>query len=177
MLKMIGAGIAALTFATAGPAAAATIYKGNFLATGSFLVQAPIEGNRDLKLVVKAAPGTSGTIIVNLRQELGGERYENGVIEDYYMGVLTEKIATLGPGESTFTMTFDRPRAPCEVRETGHCLIYLDEALQIAGDGVTGRVSYHLTAVPEPATWAMMIIGFSAAGSMVRGQRRERAPA
>ena len=28
------------------------------------------------------------------------------------------------------------------------------------------------TGVPEPATWAMMIIGFGAAGSMARIQRR-----
>ncbi len=30
-------------------------------------------------------------------------------------------------------------------------------------------------AVPEPATWAMMIIGFGAVGSMVRSQRRKQA--
>jgi choice-of-anchor C domain-containing protein len=30
-----------------------------------------------------------------------------------------------------------------------------------------------VTAVPEPATWAMMIIGFGAAGSMVRTSRRK----
>ena len=31
------------------------------------------------------------------------------------------------------------------------------------------------SAVPEPATWAMMIIGFGAAGSMVRTARRQNA--
>jgi hypothetical protein len=31
------------------------------------------------------------------------------------------------------------------------------------------------SAVPEPATWAMMIIGFGAAGSMVRANRRRNA--
>jgi hypothetical protein len=30
-------------------------------------------------------------------------------------------------------------------------------------------------AVPEPATWAMMIIGFGAVGSMVRSHRRKQA--
>ncbi|MBT9474077.1 MAG: PEPxxWA-CTERM sorting domain-containing protein [Phenylobacterium sp.] len=30
------------------------------------------------------------------------------------------------------------------------------------------------SAVPEPATWAMMIVGFGAAGSMVRSARRRR---
>ena len=32
-----------------------------------------------------------------------------------------------------------------------------------------------MTAVPEPATWAMMIVGFGAAGSMVRSARRKNA--
>lgn len=33
-------------------------------------------------------------------------------------------------------------------------------------------VQFELSAVPEPATWAMMIIGFGAVGSMVRTSRR-----
>jgi hypothetical protein len=32
-------------------------------------------------------------------------------------------------------------------------------------------LSASITAVPEPATWAMMIIGFGAAGSMIRRRR------
>ena len=42
----------------------------------------------------------------------------------------------------------------------------------IAGTGQTrfgGMVAD--TAVPEPATWAMMILGFGAAGSMIRRRR------
>lgn len=34
---------------------------------------------------------------------------------------------------------------------------------------------FNLTAVPEPATWAMMIIGFGAVGSMARASRRRSA--
>jgi hypothetical protein len=33
-------------------------------------------------------------------------------------------------------------------------------------------VAFAPTAVPEPATWAMMIIGFGAAGAMVRNRRK-----
>ena len=33
-----------------------------------------------------------------------------------------------------------------------------------------------ISAVPEPATWAMMIVGFGAAGAMVRTRRRAGAP-
>lgn len=35
------------------------------------------------------------------------------------------------------------------------------------------ELSLNGSAVPEPATWAMMIVGFGAAGSMVRASRRK----
>ncbi|MBS0488498.1 MAG: PEPxxWA-CTERM sorting domain-containing protein, partial [Proteobacteria bacterium] len=34
---------------------------------------------------------------------------------------------------------------------------------------------FSLSAVPEPATWAMMIIGFGVVGSTVRASRRRTA--
>lgn len=40
--------------------------------------------------------------------------------------------------------------------------------------GVTFKVT-NLSAVPEPATWGMMIVGFGMAGSMVRSTRRRNA--
>jgi hypothetical protein len=36
----------------------------------------------------------------------------------------------------------------------------------------TGSVTVPISAVPEPATWAMMIIGFGSAGAMIRRNRR-----
>ena len=48
-----------------------------------------------------------------------------------------------------------------------------DATLQAYG-GVQAIASLS-SSVPEPATWAMMIIGFSAAGSTVRGARRRNA--
>ncbi len=45
-----------------------------------------------------------------------------------------------------------------------------------ADDSLGGYVdNITISAVPEPATWAMMIIGFGAAGSMVRSARRKQA--
>ncbi|MES3026358.1 MAG: PEPxxWA-CTERM sorting domain-containing protein [Pseudomonadota bacterium] len=37
------------------------------------------------------------------------------------------------------------------------------------------EVRFEGSAVPEPATWAMMIIGFGAAGSMIRTARHQNA--
>ncbi|MES2894457.1 MAG: PEPxxWA-CTERM sorting domain-containing protein [Pseudomonadota bacterium] len=41
-------------------------------------------------------------------------------------------------------------------------------------DFAFGQVRYDVSAVPEPATWAMMIIGFGAVGGAVRNQRRRQ---
>ncbi|KRB39871.1 hypothetical protein ASE02_08710 [Phenylobacterium sp. Root700] len=45
------------------------------------------------------------------------------------------------------------------------------EALGLNGGSGAGVPT---TVVPEPATWAMMIIGFGAAGAMIRRARREK---
>lgn len=47
-------------------------------------------------------------------------------------------------------------------------LYYADAGVQIDNMALEGSV----TAVPEPATWAMMILGFAGVGSVVRTRRR-----
>ena len=39
-------------------------------------------------------------------------------------------------------------------------------------DGISGRLSFNVAVVPEPATWAMMIAGFSLIGAAVRRRNR-----
>ena len=39
----------------------------------------------------------------------------------------------------------------------------------------TQRQAYGVAPIPEPATWALMILGFGAAGGMLRYQRRHPA--
>jgi len=43
--------------------------------------------------------------------------------------------------------------------------------------GKTTQLTVTTAAVPEPAAWALMILGFGAAGAMLRRARRTRAPA
>lgn len=178
MLKLLGAAVAALVVASAGSAGAATVHKGNFLVTDSFAVSAPIEGNLPLKFVLKVTPGVFDYLAVTTDYELGASRYENGQREDYYMGHPTDLIAKFAPGQTGFSSTFMRPRPSCNVYQTGHCLIFWDEQLNITGRlrGIgNGRVSYYLTPVPEPATWALMIAGFGLAGTSLRSARRRLA--
>jgi hypothetical protein len=47
----------------------------------------------------------------------------------------------------------------------------------ITGGTLAVTYNYVAAAVPEPATWAMFLIGFSGAGFMMRGSRRKRAAA
>lgn len=63
------------------------------------------------------------------------------------------KFTVTGPGISTLAFAFDMP---------------IGEAKQFRVEAVDGGGGNE---VPEPATWALMIVGFGAAGSMLRRMR------
>lgn len=53
---------------------------------------------------------------------------------------------------------------------------FFAEAMTLDGTPIDYRFTVtQLTAVPEPGTWAMMIVGFGAAGVMLRSSRRRQA--
>jgi hypothetical protein len=54
------------------------------------------------------------------------------------------------------------------------CYDYTTYAQSNTAD-IQARISMVTSAVPEPSTWAMMIVGFGAAGAMVRSSRRRGA--
>ena len=58
---------------------------------------------------------------------------------------------------------------------------YLNEQVQgfwsVSGWGPSAYLTVETSAVPEPATWAMMILGFGAAGTALRSRRRTLAAA
>lgn len=55
---------------------------------------------------------------------------------------------------------------------TGGNLIFTELGPSNQQGNILDKVT--LTAVPEPSTWAMMIVGFGAVGTMVRGARRRQ---
>ncbi|MDP3854689.1 MAG: PEPxxWA-CTERM sorting domain-containing protein [Phenylobacterium sp.] len=70
-------------------------------------------------------------------------------------------------GERNAATTNGRFTFTSDAKITGFKLFSKSDSLEISDVGYS--------AVPEPATWAMMIIGFGAVGSMVRGARRRQA--
>lgn len=57
--------------------------------------------------------------------------------------------------------------APGLTRSDGFRIQFGPDAFNVGID----NINFELTAVPEPSTWAMMILGFGAAGSMIRRRR------
>ncbi len=81
--------------------------------------------------------------------------------------VLTVKDFTLGSGGNLF-LDADKNTGVTNMRMYSYPYDF-NQGL------VTGFNDSLAAAVPEPATWAMMIIGFGAVGSMVRTSRRRSA--
>ena len=81
--------------------------------------------------------------------------------------VLTVKDFTLGSGGNLF-LDADKNTSVTNMRMYSYPYDF-NQGL------VTGFNDSLAAAVPEPATWAMMIIGFGAVGSMVRTSRRRNA--
>jgi hypothetical protein len=52
---------------------------------------------------------------------------------------------------------------------------YVQYRVLAANGGNTGLSDIHFNAVPEPATWTLMILGFGGAGAMLRRRRAEAA--
>lgn len=87
-----------------------------------------------------------------------------------------------GPGASSpwgSSLTFDITGSNLSVLAANS---YHDHTIEFAADvvgahGLTGTVGGGtlLTAVPEPAAWALMILGFGGVGAMLRHRRRQTA--
>ena len=75
-----------------------------------------------------------------------------------------------GSGDGIFALTFASP--PTDVTLSGFIVRYQG----LASDqypGIGSATGIPVPGIPEPATWAMMIIGFAAVGSQMRRRRRQ----
>ena len=121
-----------------------TAFETTFDLTGYDLASAVLSGRwgADNEGVIKL----NGTVIATL----SGTKYEN-------FNQLCQFGATSGFVSGLNTLRF-------EVNDTGVPMAFRTDDMSL-----TANLS---SAVPEPATWAMMIVGFGAVGSMVRTTRR-----
>jgi hypothetical protein len=87
-------------------------------------------------------------------------------------GTYTE--ADLAPGEfRNFSLTYDALQGSNLPLMLRYRVTQATQAYtQVNFDNVRIEANSLASAVPEPATWAMMIVGFGTAGSMVRSARR-----
>lgn len=75
----------------------------------------------------------------------------------------------------SFNLVFSAP--PSSVTFLNHLIRYQSisaiPGVTLSGDSAIGLPSGGPPTVPEPATWAMMIVGFGLAGTMIRRARRQ----
>ena len=104
--------------------------------------------------------------------------YLGGNDIDYYSGARQDTV----PSALTFRFTVDRPYDVCgawECESGSYWVSGLEYGFQTAvGTGYSVDVQY-LGAVPEPGTWALLIIGFLSIGAALRskGARTTTLPA
>ena len=91
--------------------------------------------------------------------------FNDGGPTNIYNPTWTDRIYSasflLNTSASSFTLTFS----------SGLDQDFTDESWGVDNLRITDNISGNPGAIPEPATWAMMILGFGAAGSMIRRRK------
>lgn len=156
----------------------------------SMLAAAPVAANAAIGITLPA-PAADGTLSYGYTQDLGGPggnfEYEytfnypsNGLASTF----LTSITVRAGSGtDVNFTSVFLNGKEfdlTGGLKEGASLEGYpVDTSLQTllvkgwSGGNAQYTIDFAFAAVPEPATWAMMIIGFSGAGVAIRRNRRQ----
>lgn len=159
---------AAITAFSAVPAQAATIISGSLGDSLTASYDFNFDGVGNLSIQVDADL-TSGTplgdpqiFVLNPDLSFVATNDDGGAGLNAFLNFATPAGSyILRIGEFDFTLA----EAQSNVSDAGSMG---DEFVVIFGDGVTDVV----TSVPEPATWAFMIVGFGAVGGAMRRQRK-----
>lgn len=116
----------------------------------------------------------------------GSVTYLAGTFSDYWLqgtlGQMGSGNVTSGPGTANFTSgVVDLTYVTGDSAQFGFTLAHPAFTIKkgtlqnFKGNSVSG--SFSGVAVPEPATWGLMIMGFGGAGAMLRSRRRQAAAA
>lgn len=135
----------------------------------SFLVQNQAPWSAELVFAIQQAGGTWPLTVFSYG--MGGV-LDLSPSSDFLPVVLDFHIATLPfvANELTFSNSYDAPVAGIE-----HSVNPAGTFLNIANVSLTCTTcETPLPAVPEPSTWAMMLVGFGALGSAIRWRPRNR---
>ena len=201
-LRYLFAGIAlALTVA---PAHAAIVYSGsttgcfsgcaNPLAFGTNKTDPGTAGNVGLSFAGSTFANEAGPTLLNLGTiTLAGSNDVDPADTDFFLKVV---FSQPGSGSGTFdaimqgsinhggggTLTFNFPSTSQQVTYSGGSFdLTINDVVFGRGDltlNITGSISNSVvTAVPEPSTWAMMILGFAGVGFMAYRRRNHAAAA
>ena len=180
--------IKVITFDPGGTAPAGVTLSGDFLIrTGGTGISAPPAGDATFFLTVPNV-SASGTATMNFATFLGGQDVSHF---SFYWGSIdaynTLELLNRG-GTSIFTLAGSGlppangdQGAPATNRRVEFVLTGTDQ--QLGGVRFTSSSyafesdTFSFAAIPEPASWALMILGVFGLGAVLRRQRRLAAPA
>ncbi len=175
MKKLFGALATALMLMTAQAASAATTFSFSFAsvagATNPFSATGQLfadDGTRDGDVTSYLITGAAGEV------DLGaaGKRTINGVAiaSDGSGGQTINAIASSDTGQQEFQVLFTFANSNDFALFTLQTML-TNASLFIDNDEISAPFEYQIDAVPEPATWAMLILGFAAIGVSLRRRR------
>ena len=107
----------------------------------------------------------SGYQVTLLGFDIGSYPNQNGLSQVTLLGGDGSTIFSTGP--TTIFGNAPTHFAPGLTRIDGFRIQFGPDAFDVGID----NIDFQVTAVPEPTTWAMLILGFGAAGSMIRRRR------
>lgn len=151
--KLSGAGIEIQDHVAGNPAAGG----------GDQFVELDSHNNSSMGRVIAAAGSYSLDFLYSPRPGIGSA---SNVINVYLDAVLLTSLTGVGGGSTAWSahnVTFSSL--------AGQTLIFAAAGASDSLGGYVDNIQLSTGAVPEPATWAMMITGFGMAGTMLRRRR------
>ena len=178
MKHFVGTCLAAILTVSATASHAATTVSGTV--SGNFSVNiAPIDSTRNTRLVLDIDAAQLLSSFLSERAyvsfKVADAFDEKGRPISFYEEDLGTEFLIAQPltvGQTHFEFLINPLRPTCDPAKPPYSVCYSYANHWVTLEGITGaepvNYSYSVTAVPEPAAWAMMIVGFGLAGATLR---------